>query len=174
MLKNESVNVKGLQILFKRNLLIFLMSPSLQLRPCSTSQVMLTHKTYDCGRRRILMLFRKNPCKTINLECGLRYLDSALLALHSLKEQWSVNVIVQCSTISSAYLRKTKSPIPVFNKMALLRTRLTTLWNFWIRFSENVSSLETYGPLARRTLLHQTFICGEQQNCSVSWSSTHA
>jgi hypothetical protein len=31
-------------------------------------------------------------------------------------------------------------------------------------FSENVSSLEAYGPLARRILLHQTSICGEQQN----------
>jgi hypothetical protein len=36
--------------------------------------------------------------------------------------------------------------------------------SFWMRFSENVSSLETYGPLACRILLHQTFISGEQQN----------
>jgi hypothetical protein len=27
-----------------------------------------------------------------------------------------------------------------------LRTMLTTLWNFWMRFSENVSSLGTYAP----------------------------
>jgi hypothetical protein len=33
-----------------------------------------------------------------------------------------------------------------------------------MRFSENVSSSEAYGPLARRILLHQTFICGEKQN----------
>ena len=32
-----------------------------------------------------------------------------------------------------------------------------------MRFAEIVSSLETYGPLVRRILLHQTFICGEQQ-----------
>jgi hypothetical protein len=51
-----------------------------------------------------------------------------------------------------------------FQKMALLLTQLTTLWNFWIRFLENVSSLETYGPLARRIFLHQTIICGEQHN----------
>jgi hypothetical protein len=38
----------------------------------------------------------------------------------------TVNVI-QCSTISSAYLRKIKSPNPSFNKMALLSTQLTTL-----------------------------------------------
>jgi hypothetical protein len=32
-----------------------------------------------------------------------------------------------------------------------------------------MSSLETYGPLDRRILLHQTFICEEQQNlqCNV-------
>jgi hypothetical protein len=33
-----------------------------------------------------------------------------------------------------------------------------------LRLPENVTSLETYGPLARRILLHQTFICREQQN----------
>jgi hypothetical protein len=44
--------------------------------------------------------------------------------------------------------------------MALLHTQLTALWNFRMRFSENVSSLETFGPHARRILLHQTFICG--------------
>ena len=49
------------------------MSPSLQMRPGSTSRVMLTHKTHDCGRQRILMLCMKNPCMTRNLECGLRY-----------------------------------------------------------------------------------------------------
>ena len=43
-MKNESVTVNGLPILFKRKLLIFLMSPSLQTRPGSTSRVMLTHK----------------------------------------------------------------------------------------------------------------------------------
>jgi hypothetical protein len=52
---------------------------------------------------------------------------------------------VQCSMISSVYLRKTKSP-PSFNKMVLLRTQLTILWNLWMRFLENVSSLQTYGP----------------------------
>jgi transposase len=85
--KKESVTVNGSQILFKRKLLIFLMSPSLQMRAGSTSQVMLTHKTYDCGLRRILMLCMKNPCMTRNLECGLRYLDGALLVLYSLKKQ---------------------------------------------------------------------------------------
>jgi hypothetical protein len=30
--------------------------------------------------------------------------------------------------------------------------------NFWMRFLETVSSLETYGPLARRILLRQTFM----------------
>jgi hypothetical protein len=49
--------------------------------------VTLTHKTHDCGRRRILMLCLKNPCMTRNLECGLRYPDGALLALYSLKKQ---------------------------------------------------------------------------------------
>jgi len=41
----------------------------------------------------------------------------------------------------------------------------TSAWDF----SENMSPLETYCPLARRILLHQTFICGEQQilQCSV-------
>jgi hypothetical protein len=29
-----------------------------------------------------------------------------------------------------------------------------------MRFSENVSSLGTYGPIVRRILLHQTFVCG--------------
>jgi hypothetical protein len=40
---------------------------------------------------------------------------------------------------------------------------------FLNEFSEKVSSLEIYGPFARRNLLHQTFICGEQQNmkCTV-------
>jgi hypothetical protein len=98
------------------------------------------------------------------MKCELRYPDGAFLSLYSLKKQWRVNVTVLCSTISSAYLRKAKSPTPGFDKIALLRTQLTTLWNFWMRFSENVSSLETYGPLARRILLHQNFICGEQQN----------
>jgi hypothetical protein len=61
-------------------------------------------------------------------------------------------------------LRKTKSPTPGFKKMALLRTQITTLWNFWMRFLENMSFLETYGPFTHQILLHQTFICGEQQN----------
>jgi hypothetical protein len=128
--------------------LIFLMSPSLQMRPGSTSSVMLTHKTHDYGHWRILMQCMKNPCMTRNLECGLRYLDGTLLALYSLEKQWTVNILVQCSTTSSAYLRMAKSPTPDFNKMALLCTQLTTLWNFWMRFSENMSSLETYDPLA--------------------------
>jgi hypothetical protein len=61
-------------------------------------------------------------------------------------------------------LRKTKSPTPVFNKIALLRIQLTTLWNFWIRFSENVSSVATYGPITCWILLHQTCICVKQPN----------
>ena len=154
-------------------LFIFLMSPSLQMRPGPTSRVMLTHRTHDCGRRRILCI--KNPCMTRNLECGLRYPDGTVLALYFLKKQWTENLIVQCSTISSAYLRKMKSPTPGFNKMALLRTQLTTPWNFWMRFSENVSSLETsVAHPARRILLHQNFICGGSTICSVSWSPTHA
>jgi hypothetical protein len=48
--------------------------------------------------------------------------------------------------ISSAYLRKMKSPTPGFNKMGLLHTRLTTLWNFWMRFSENVISRNLWPP----------------------------
>jgi hypothetical protein len=48
--------------------------------------------------------------------------------------------------------------------MALLRKQLTTVWDFWMRFAENVSYLETCGPHARRILLHQTFICVEQHN----------
>jgi hypothetical protein len=31
-------------------------------------RVMLTHKTHDCDRRRILMQFMKNPCMTRKLE----------------------------------------------------------------------------------------------------------
>jgi len=101
---------------------------------------MLTHKKHDCGRRRILMLCMKNPCMTRNLECGLRYSDGALLVLYSSKKQWTVNVIVQCSTISSAYLEKTKSPTPGFNKMALLRTQLIIPLNFCMRFfGEHIS-----------------------------------
>ena len=125
-MKNESITVNGLQILFKLKLLIFLTSPSLQMRPGSTSRVMLTHKTHDCGRRRILMLCMKNPCMTRNLECGLQYPDGALLAVYSLKKQCTVNIIVQCSMISLACLRETKSPTPGFNNMALPRTQLTT------------------------------------------------
>jgi hypothetical protein len=33
-----------------------------------------------------------------------------------------------------------------------------------LRFLENVSPLQTYGPIARWILFHQTFIYGEQQN----------
>jgi hypothetical protein len=85
--EKKSVTVKGLHILFQRKLLIPLMSPPLQMRPGSTSRIMFTHTTYDCSRRRILMLCTKNPCMTRNLVCGLRYLEGALLALYSLKKQ---------------------------------------------------------------------------------------
>jgi transposase len=43
--------------------------------------------TQNTRRRRILMLCMKNLCMSRNLECGLRYLDGALLALYSLKKQ---------------------------------------------------------------------------------------
>jgi hypothetical protein len=76
--------------------------------------------------------------------------------LKLLKKQWTVNVTVQFSTISWAYLRETKSPNPGFNKMTLLRTANNSIWNSWKRFLENVSSLQTYGPLARRISLHQS------------------
>jgi hypothetical protein len=33
-----------------------------------------------------------------------------------------------------------------------------------VEISENVSCLETYGPLDRRILLHQTFVFRKQQN----------
>jgi hypothetical protein len=85
--------------------------------------------------------------------------------LKLLKRQWTVNVTVQCSMISSAYSRKMKSSTPG----ALLCTQLTMLQNFWMRFLETVSSLQTYGPLACWILLHQS-----RKICSVSWSRTHA
>jgi hypothetical protein len=40
----------------------------------------------------------------------------------------------------------------------------TTQLNFWMRFSDNVLCLETYGPLTRWILLHQSSVCVEQQN----------
>jgi hypothetical protein len=66
---------------------ILLMSPSLQMRPGSTSRVILTHKTHDCVRRGILMLCMKNLCITGNMKCELRYPDGAFLSLYSLKKQ---------------------------------------------------------------------------------------
>jgi hypothetical protein len=63
-----------------------------------------------------------------------------------LKKHWIVNVTVQCSTISSAYLRKTKS----------------TRWRYCAR---NQQLYETYGPHARRILLQQS-----SKICSVPWS----
>jgi hypothetical protein len=73
--------LNGLQTLFKRKLLVFLMSTSLQMRHGSPSRIMLTHKTHDCGRQRILMLCMKKPYMTRNLECWLQDLDGTMLVL---------------------------------------------------------------------------------------------
>jgi len=167
IMKNESITVKGLQILFKRKLLIFLISPSLQMRPGSTSWVMLTH---NCVRRRVLMLCMKNPSMTRNLECGLWYPGGTLLALYSLKKLWTVNIIVQCSMISPANLRKMKSDTPGFNKIALLHTHLTTPWNFWEIFGERVIS-RNLRPLSLAGSYSTTV--ESSKIFSVSWLPTH-
>jgi hypothetical protein len=122
---------------------------------------LLTHKTHNCGHQRILMLCMKNPCMTRNLECELWYLDGVLLPLYSLKKQWTVNVIVQCSTISSAYLRKLNSPTPGFNRMAHTANNSMKLLNKIFR--ERVICRDLWPPRSL-DLTPPDFTCGEQQN----------
>jgi hypothetical protein len=164
-MKTEYVTVNVLQILFKWKLLIFLMSPSSPMRHGSISRVMLTHKTHDCAHQRTLLCM-KHPCMTRTLECGLQYPDGTLLALYSLKKQWTVNVTVQCSTISSTYLRKTKSPTPTFNKMALLRTQLTALWYFWMNLWRTYHLYKLIAPSLTGSYSTRLLPVGSSKICS--------
>jgi hypothetical protein len=65
--------------------------------------------------------------------CALRLRYVHLVA--SIEDAIAVCCCFTVFTVSLAYLRETKSPTPGFNKMALLCTQLTALWNFWMGFS---------------------------------------
>jgi hypothetical protein len=130
-----------------------------------------THKTHYCVCRRILMLCMKKLRMTRNVECVWVAIPRRPFIV--CRKQWSVNGVVQCPAMSSAYLSNTKSPIPGFNKMAPQRTQLTNLWNFLNEvFGERAISTNLWPPTL--AVSHSTTLLsvGRSEVCSVTWSAT--